>query len=118
MSSLVTVLKYITLDIFLDILYFPLWWYTKGLKKVFNFIKEKAGDLAQTLAIKILLANLFKPMFGQYDRAGRIISFFMRCFQLLIRLFLFLFGLLGLLILLIIWFALPIISFYQIIHYW
>jgi hypothetical protein len=115
MAVLLETIKYITLNQVLDVLSFPLWWYTKGLVKVIRFINQKRKDLAGALALRILLANLFKPMFGQYDRLGRLISFFMRCFQLSIRLFLFLLGLIGLSILLILWLALPIFAGYQII---
>ncbi len=117
MSVVFAAVKYITLDLLLDILYFPLWWYTKGLKKVFSFIREKTKDLARALSIKILVAYLFKPMFGQYDRTGRIISFFMRCFQLLMNLFFFLVGFIGFLVLLVIWIGLPVVAVYQIIIY-
>lgn len=116
MAVLLKAIKYITFNQILDVLYFPFWWYTRGLAKVFASINQKRKDLSEALAIRILLANLFKPMFGQYDRPGRIISFFMRCFQLFIRLLLFFFGLIGLFILLIIWLGLPIFAFYQIIN--
>jgi len=105
----------IFIETILNILYFPLWWYSKGLKKTFLFVFKKSKKLSKYLGLKILFAYLFKPMFGQYDFKGRIISFFMRCLLLGWRLFLFLLGILGLLTLLIIYIILPILSIWQII---
>ncbi len=115
MNVFLGVLKYSFFNLILDIFYFPIWWYTLGLKKFLIFIKNTIKDVSQALVIKILLVNLFKPMFGQYDRAGRIISFFMRCIHLGINLFLFTLSLIGLLLLFVLWLALPIFSLYQVV---
>ncbi len=68
-----------------DIFYFPLWWYSRGLLKTlkgsWNFIK----DFEQTLGFMVWLKNLFVPMFGQRDFAGRLISFFLRLVQIIFR---------------------------------
>jgi hypothetical protein len=37
------------------------------------------------LGLKIWIKNIFKPMFGQYDIPGKLISFFMRIFQIIVR---------------------------------
>jgi len=63
---------------FLDIFYFPVWWYSLGAKRAFlactDLIAEGNGNLAPGLWLK----NIFVPMFGQTDWQGRITSFFMR----------------------------------------
>ena len=69
----------------LDVLYFPLWWYSGGLKhagvKCWQWMK--IGN--RTLAPGLWLGNIFVPMFGQTDWQGKIISFFMRCVQIIAR---------------------------------
>ncbi|MGC9048845.1 MAG: hypothetical protein ACP5IX_01335 [Patescibacteria group bacterium] len=99
----------------LDILYFPIWWYTTGLKKRAKGFVNNLKGLSQYLALGILIKYLFKPMFGQYDWKGRIISFFMRLIQLIIYLIIFLIGGILMFALLIIWIILPIVAVWQII---
>jgi len=103
------------INFILDILYFPIWWYTAGLKKRGRVFINNVFKLSRYLALKILIVNLFKPMFGQYDWRGRIISFFMRLTQLIIYLIIFLIGTILLFALLLIWIFLPIIALWQII---
>jgi hypothetical protein len=99
----------------LDILYFPIWWYTSGLKKRFLGFLSKVRYSARYFALKVLIVNLFKPMFGQYDLKGRVISFFMRCIILVVHFTLFLISLIFFLSLLIIWILLPIFAIFQIV---
>lgn len=108
-------LKYISVDLIGDILLFPLWWYTKGLKKTVLFCVKKAKNAENALGLKIWLTSLFKPMYAQYDWQGRIISFFMRIFQIIIRSFLFVVSLIFIFILPIIWLGLPIFVIFQIV---
>src|SRR3989344_9322023 len=81
--------RYIIVDLVGDIIYFPLWWYTQGLKKVVLSFFFNLQSTARNLALRLLLLNILKPMFGQYDRAGRVISFFMRLVILIGRLLYF-----------------------------
>jgi hypothetical protein len=115
MFALLNIVKSFLFDTLLSIFYFPIWWYTKGLKKRFIFFKERVRVLSNALALKIMFANYFKPMFGDYSRPGRMISFFMRTILLLWRIFLFLAGFLGLLVLTLGLTLLPIIASWQII---
>ncbi len=75
----------ILLDTLREILYFPVWWYTKGLGKAANFSWQKIKNMEIRLGVRIWIANIFTPMFGQRDIAGVLISFFMRVFQIIIR---------------------------------
>ncbi|MFC1598925.1 hypothetical protein ACFL2U_02895 [Patescibacteria group bacterium] len=97
------------------ILYFPLWWYSKGfilmLKGGWNWLK----DFEQTLGLMIWVRNLFVPMFGQSDIQGRIISFFLRLFQIIFKgIALILFSLV-VLVFVLAWLVLPIFIIYQIV---
>jgi len=68
-----------------DLVYFPLWWYSAGVKytglKIWAFIIFGNSNLAPGIWIK----NLFVPMYGQHDIQGRIISFFLRLVQIIAR---------------------------------
>ncbi len=81
----IIILQRLLLDAVLDIFYFPIWWYTKGaahaLRWCFNLLKTGNKNLAPGL----WLANLFVPMFGQFDWQGRIVSFLMRLAQIFAR---------------------------------
>lgn len=93
--------------IIFSILYFPLWWYGVGFlnfaKRIFNFWLERA----YSLAVLVWLKNIFTPMYGQYDFAGRLISFGVRLVQIIIRTIILIFWLLISLIIILFWLAFP-----------
>ena len=109
--------RYIIVDLVGDIIYFPLWWYTQGLKKVVLTFYFNLQSTARNLALRLLLLNILKPMFGQYDRAGRVISFFMRLVILIGRLLYFAAYVLLLVVLLIIWLGLPVLIVYRLLTF-
>jgi len=99
-------------------LYFPLWWYTKGFLKALKAAWNFVIDLDLTLGFSIWLKNIFTPIFGQRDIMGRIISFFLRLFQIIVRGFVMLIVTIMAIVFLIIWLILPVFTFYQIfIHF-
>lgn len=69
-------------DVFKSILFFPAWWYSSGLRNAFRFVIDRITDSASSINYVILLKSLFKPMFGQNDFWGKVISFFVRTFHL------------------------------------
>ncbi|MFH0854827.1 MAG: hypothetical protein V1891_05075 [bacterium] len=86
MDSLITeFLRYIFIDLIGDIFYFPVWWYAKGAKKVFLSCVKEIKEIEEYLALIVWIKNIFTPMYGQYDWQGRIISFFMRVVQIILR---------------------------------
>jgi len=98
----------ILLDTIREILYFPVWWYTVGLLKAANFSWQRIRNMETRLGVKIWIINLFKPMFGQRDIAGVLISFFMRIFQIIGRSILLIFWSIFMIGLLLTWAGLPI----------
>lgn len=85
MGGFFSTLKNVIRDTVVDFLYFPVWWYSRGLLKQ---IKGAGGSVIarqDALAIDIWIKNIGKPMYGQYDLVGRLISFFMRLFQIFVR---------------------------------
>jgi len=97
------------------VLYFPVWWYSLGFFKALKGTWEFVKDFEQTLGFSIWLKNLFVPIFGQRDIAGRIISFFLRLFEIVLRGFALLIFVIVALVFIIFWLILPIFVIYQII---
>ena len=98
-----------------DIFMFPLWWYSRGLMQLvlsqIKFIKNRE----KSLALMVWVKNIFKPMFGQTDWQGKLISFFMRVFQIIFRSIVLLFWILIAFSGLVLWIGLPILVLYQIL---
>jgi hypothetical protein len=116
LQSLVSqALKFVLLDLIGDILYFPVWWYSEGLHKVIIFCLEQIKDTEKSLALRIWLKNLLVPMFGQYDWQGRLISFFMRIFQIIYRFFALLLWSVFVIIFFLIYLILPFFVLVQIL---
>ncbi len=68
----------LVIQFFIDIFYFPVWWYSVGAKRAFLACTGLIGEANSNLAPGLWLKNIFVPMFGQTDWQGRITSFFMR----------------------------------------
>lgn len=98
-----------------DILYFPLWWYSRGLINLLLGVKDFLINKQKALALLVWLKNIFKPMYGQYDLAGKLISFFVRLVQIIFRsIFMLCWAILAVLAI-IFWILLPVLVIYEII---
>lgn len=106
--------KFLLADVIGDALYFPLWWYSSGLWRFLSALGGRLRNLAVKLGLGVWTRYLFTPMFGQYDAAGRIISFFVRIFQIIMRSILMLAAAIVAAALLGGYFALPIFVVWQI----
>lgn len=102
-------------DYLKKIIYFPLWWYSRGLVNIMRSASRSLATANNRLSLSILLRYWFKPMYGQYDTAGKLISFFMRTAQLLWHLFLMLIWFLLIVASVIFYLLLPLGVLYQII---
>lgn len=96
-----------------ELLFFPVWWYSKGLKKASFYCLNLLKSGWQYLAIDVWLKNIFTPMFAQVDWQGRLISFFMRLVQIFFRLIGFAVWLVIVILVFLAWLALPILIAYQ-----
>ena len=67
------------------LIYFPIWWYTGGIKYAFIFCLGLVRTANFNLAPGLWLRNIFIPMFGQTDFQGRLMSFFMRFVNVVFR---------------------------------
>lgn len=68
-----------------NILYFPIWWYSQGLWSVIKWVGHFLQRRLQSTGLLVWVKNLFTPMFGQRDIAGKLISFFVRLIQIGVR---------------------------------
>jgi hypothetical protein len=116
MTTYQILIRDLFLDTFWEILYFPLWWYSRGLKKTARFCWQKIKRGWRALALSILLVNFFKPMYGQRGLDVYILSLGTHFWQLLWRIFLFLLWVIFWLLVLLIWLTLPIFLIWQLIY--
>lgn len=105
--------RYIIVRTLLDLLYAPVWWYTKGAVFIFQQLVRISLKTARQLAIRVWIQNLFTPMFQQYDWQGRLISFFMRILQIIFRTLFFLVLWCVYLLVFIAWFVVPLLIVYN-----
>lgn len=105
-------IRYVLIDLIGDILYWPLWWYSRGLINTAFFCFNEIAQQEERLGVRIWIRNLFTPMFGQYDIEGRIISFIMRLIQILFRSLLLLIWSIVIWLLLLAWIFLPVVFGY------
>lgn len=108
-------LKFVFKDILFDLVYWIYWWYTTGVRKAVIAMFELIAQGNRELGLMIWVKNLFKPMFGQYDWQGRLISFFMRLFMIIIRFIIFLFWVVMALIKFLLWILIPLFIIWQVI---
>jgi len=77
--------RLIFVDLLGSIIWFPIWWYTKGLQKFINWCYEGLRYRYEQYAFRVWIKNFFIPMYAQYDFVGRLISVGMRFFVILGR---------------------------------
>jgi len=109
-------MKFVVRDILIDLIYWFFWWYTSGLKKAFLKMIDTIVQGNRELGLSIWIKNIFRPMFGQYDWQGRIISFFMRIFMIIIRFFIFIFWIIFALIVFLFWIVIPLFIIFMIMY--
>jgi hypothetical protein len=101
-----------------EVLATPLWWYGRGAERALERFRDRlrAGD--DYLGWSVWAANLFTPMYAQADFAGRLISLAARSVQLLARSLLLLAWVTVATVLLVLYFAVPVIAVAQVIYHW
>ncbi len=91
-----------------SIIFFPIWWYSLGFIRFVSRIVSFWSNEQRSLGFSVWLKNIFVPMYGQNDFAGRTISFFIRLIQIIVRGTALLFWILVGLVLMLVWLALPL----------
>jgi len=103
-------------ELIISIIYFPLWWYTKGLMNVLFYLQKFITNKEKSLAFFVWLKNIFRPMYGQYDWQGRIISVLVRTIQVIIRGIILLVWVIFSIILFLVWIFLPALITYELFY--
>lgn len=112
-------LRFVTIDLVGDLITWPLWWYTAGVRGVLDFLIRQVRIEAARLSLRVWLVNLFEPMFGQADWQGRAISVAVRMVVLVFRVIVLAVWVVGLSLLLVVWLLLPLAALYQIaVNFW
>jgi len=111
-----TTLSQVLANVFLDIIFFPFWWYSFGLIKTIKKLGIFLADREKSLALFIWVKNIFIPMYGQRDITGILISFFVRLSQIIFRALIMFFWILFAFVSLSLWLILPILIVYEIIQ--
>jgi hypothetical protein len=96
-----------------DILFFPLWWYSRGLIQLSNNLIKFMINREKGLAFFVWVKNFFKPMYGQSDWQGRLISMGMRLVMIIFRGLALLFWLIMSIGVFILWLFLPILVIFE-----
>jgi len=113
----ILVIQRLLLEALLDIFYFPIWWYSGGLKTAGGWCWDLLKSGNEGLAPSLWLENIFVPMYGQYDWQGRIISFLMRLVQVIARTIALFFWAIICLALFLIWLALPVVVIFGLFNF-
>ncbi len=71
-------LGYILRELVGELLYWPVWWYTTGLRLAWRRMQSQVIRMYDRLGTRYLFSNMGRPMYGDYTRSGRVISFFFR----------------------------------------
>lgn len=102
-------LKLFTWDLVYNLGYWPVWWYGQGLKDFFVFFRKQIKNVWHNRGLDVLIKNWFKPMYGQNDLQGRIISLFFRTLVIIWRSIFFIFWVVILVVLFASWvFIIPL----------
>ena len=68
-----------------EIIFFPLWWYSRGFLRLAGKIIVFWREEQRALGVSVWLKNIFVPMYGQHDFAGRMSRVFGRVVQVALR---------------------------------
>ena len=97
----------IIISIILEIVYFPIWWYSVGFYRLLKNTWNLFCNQEKSLGFLVWAKNILVPMYGQIDWAGRLISFLVRLVQVICRGFVLFVWLLVCLVIIIFWLVLP-----------
>ncbi|HBU06781.1 MAG TPA: hypothetical protein DEB09_01730 [Candidatus Magasanikbacteria bacterium] len=111
----ILVLQRMALEFVFDLVYFPIWWFTGGVKQALKFCYGLMQDANMFMAPGLWLKNMFVPMYGQTDWQGRLMSIFMRFINVIGRSIGLFIWFLVVLVLFGLWLAFPIFIVYMLL---
>lgn len=99
-----------------DFVYFPLWWYTRGLLELVFFIEKQLQNKVASTGIVVWIKNIFVPMYGRTDVVSRLISFVMRVVQIFYKSIIILFWIVVFFVIFLLWVTIPILVIFLFIR--
>jgi hypothetical protein len=100
------------LNMLWGIIYFPFWWYTRGLVFITAICGRFLSRQEKSLAIMLRIKNLNRPLYENQELLGMLASLWVRIFQIIWRSLIMLFWIIGILIFLYFWIMLPLAAAY------
>ncbi len=68
-----------------EFLFLPFWWYGAGLLKMLQWYRQSIKSVSAMFGLSVWVKNLFVPMYGDTAFVGRLISFGVRFFMIIVR---------------------------------
>ena len=109
-SVILHTFKLATWDVLIDIVRFPVWWYTEGLYMMWHKTFGAIMRWQYRLGLGIWIKNWLRPMYAQYDFQGRLLSFFFRTITIIWKSIVFLFGFIFIFITFLVYLLLPFVA--------
>lgn len=109
MGSIVTTIQFIIVDFVVDLLRWPVWWYSKGFLLVAGWGWQSVKNYGKSLALGVWIKNIFVPMYGARDFQSRLISLLVRVVQIIARGFLLVFFTIMIMAVVSVYTALPVL---------
>jgi len=106
--------RFIVIDIIGDFIYWPIWWYTLGLKDRLQWFGGQVKGMEEALALGLWLRNFFVPMYADRSILGRGISLVTRIIILAWKLIWFLAWTALVFLAVLAWIFLPVAAVYMI----
>jgi hypothetical protein len=108
--------KFLIVDIIGDFLFWPVWWYTVGLRDMAKFVLKQIRDVWKSMALGLWIRNFFVPMYADRSILGRGISLVIRLIFLVWKSVWFVAWSIPSIVLLILWIVTPVGVIYLIIQ--
>jgi len=116
-NTLLLASRFLVKEFVFDVVYFPVWWYSVGLKR---FIVARWHGLVAfeaSLGLTVWMVNWTRPMYGQYDIASRLISLLARTVVIIAKMILLAVHVVISLALVVVWLIAPLFFVYQLVYY-
>lgn len=117
MNTAYYALRFLVKDILWSIIFFIPWWYITGRRNLEKMLFGQLEDFMRVLHVRTLARFLFTPMYGLYDPASRVISFFVRIVYFAILMVLMLMYSMILLSFYALWLLFPLFVVYNILFH-
>lgn len=106
----------LVLGLVFDAIYFPVWWYSRGMVQIMKGLGNMIANEEKSLALFVWVKNLFRPMYGVRGWDGYLVSFAVRLVQIIVRSIALIVWMIFALALLIVWLVFPILVISQIFY--